>query len=219
MKTDLPYWLQGIIITGREEGDDENDEGNESDEDELDEDENEEGSSIDENDTEALKKALEEERKGRREERRARRKAERAIKTAQTQKSNEEEAKELEEANRKLADAQDKASKMAARMLKNEIRTAVINEATRQKFIDPTDALIADVLDEIDADQDDNDPSDIDIDLDSVKDAVKALAEKKKHLIGKPNEGEPSGGKFKDKGNKKNEVQEQKLQELYPSLG
>lgn len=227
---ELPYWLQNTIICGRDndgnEGEgDEGDEGDDAGDDgeENDGEGEEEISKIDPKNHEAraaaLEKALETERKQHREERKLRRKAERDARQAAQQKEESEEAKTLEETQTKLAAEADKNSKLATRLLNNERDAAILAEARRQKFIDPTDALIDDVRNAVEVDQDDEDPSDIEVDSTSVKNAITKLATSKKHLIGEPNEGDRSGSRFRKRGTKDDEAtSDEKLKETYPSL-
>lgn len=219
MGINIPFWLQHTTFTGREgdEGGEENleDEGNDG-EDDGDEGEgegSEEESAAEPTEAELkLKKAL-------RQERQLRRAAEREAKQLKNKKVDEENAEAEGKTKEELETERSKTSRLAAKLLSNSIRDVVLDQAKKQNFIDPTDALIDDVIKEIDAHQDEDDPSDIDIDEESVKLAVQALAKKKKHLIGKPNEGEPSGGKFSSKKvTKDGDSDEDTLKENYPSL-
>jgi hypothetical protein len=211
---DLPEWLRNRVIVGFDEGDDQAPEG---DEDEgADDDEDDEDSPPEDNT--ALKKALEAERQKAREERKARRKAERDLRAAQAAKVNSDEAKTSEELQNKLILSEQKTSKLAGKLLTNAINSAVMDEATRQGFIDPTDALVSAVLSEVEVDQDPDDPSDIEVDADTVEAAVKKYAARKKHLLGQPGDNGPSGTRFK-KGNRgDNATNESTLKTMYPSL-
>lgn len=220
MKTDIPFWLQHTWITGREEGD----EGSGADEGDNSEDNGEEGedegqetgsedSAAGDDELASLKKALAEERK-------ARRTAERNARKASKSQNNEEEQKTLEETRQTLAEEQAKTTRIADRLRTNEVDQAIRDEARKQGFIDETDALTDEVRKGVEVDQDPDDPADIDVDLDTVKAAVSKLANQKKHLLGKPNEGEPSGGKFsrKKSGQNDGKTQDAVLKETYPSL-
>lgn len=161
----------------------------------------------------ALDKAL-------REERQLRRKAEREARKNKTKKVTETKQAEDKELQQQLETAKSRTEKLARGFLDSAIEKAVTDEARKQKFIDPTDALIKDVLGNIDADQDDDDPTDIDIDMDSVHDAVKDLADRKKHLVGDGTPGTPSGSRFRKSSREKNstDAEKQMLEQNYPSL-
>lgn len=228
MYSNLPEWLQHTIFIGREgegdggsgdEGDNSEDNGQE-DEDEGQDDGSGGSPSSDSNDPAALKKALEEERKGRRDERRARRKAERERDAAVKQQTESDEAKDIEAERQRRTASEEKTQRLAARLLSKERDDAILAEARRQKFIDPTDALTDEIRGVVIVDQDDEDPSDIEVDEDSVKKAVTALANRKKHLLSAPGDGQPSGSKFRQRQGAKDDVKtdDQKLRELYPSL-
>lgn len=224
---ELPYWLQTLIIVGREEDDDkdgdQNDEGNDDGDDgEEGEDEgskggsDKDGESDDGDDLETKVANLE---KALRDERRLRRKAERDSKRKGRQKASEKNTEDDAETQKQLQAAEQKTQRLAAGLLQREVDTAILEEARRQGFIDPTDALLDDIRKEIDADQDEDDPTAIDIDKDSVKDAVKDLASRKKHLVGQAPSNERSGGKFRRKGSSDDsKPNDQTLQTHYPSL-
>jgi hypothetical protein len=201
---ELPYWLQNTIIIGREGEDDSNDEGDDSGDDDQDDEDEDKGGDA--------------ERKKVKEERRARRKAEREAREAKQAKDDDAEAKELDKEKKAREASDSKVGRLAARLLEKELTDAIMAEARNQKFIDPSDALLDEVRKAIDYDQDDEDPSDIDIDEDTVKAAVTKLAKKKAHLIGKPNEGEPSGSRFRTNGKPAGKTDEEALKGLYPSL-
>jgi hypothetical protein len=226
--TELPYWLQNTIICGRDnddddsgsedgvnEGDDAEDDGQEDEGDDGSADDGAEGGS-ESDEAKALRKALNDER-------RLRRKAERENKQLKRgkDKATEEEKQSLEETREQLTESQTKIQKLAAGFLNKEISDKILAEARKQGFIDPTDALTDEVRTVVraEADQDDEDPTDIVIDEAVVRSAVKKLADKKKHLVGKPNEGERSGSKYgSKKGTDDGKTGEKVLEDLYPSL-
>ena len=226
MNTELPYWLQGLIIRGREEEEDKSggDEGGEGDDDdddgEEDEDEEGKGGSGSEEDEEDLAKKLEAAQEALRNERKLRRKIERESKRKLRQKNTEKKETEDEELKQQLEAATTRTQKLAEGLLRSKIESSVVTEARKQGFIDPTDALTREVLAEIDYDQDEDDPSDIDIDTDSVIDAVKDLAKRKKHLVGEPGSGgSRSGSRFRKKqGGDDDDLNDAALQGNYPSL-
>lgn len=223
-QTELPYWLQTLVIIGREDDDDKDDD-KDSDADKDDEDEDDDQDDKDKDDkgdddkdspekVEAdLRAALAKERKLRRT---AEREARKASKKASTDKTDKDEKETAE----KLQASEQKTAKLAEGFRRNEVEKAVLAEARKLGFIDPTDALISSVLKEVDVDQDEEDPTDVEVDLESVEDAVKELARKKKHLIGEPGSGTggKSGGKFRKKGNNDDKASDTVLTEHYPSL-
>lgn len=215
-KDELPYWLQSLVICGRENDEDE-DEGQENENDD-DGDEGEEDESQDEggDDLNAKVAALE---KALKDERQLRRKAERDAKRKKRQETSQKQGEEEAETQKQLQVAQERTQRLAAGLLRKEIDTAIEKVARDLGFIDPTDAQTDAIRREIDADQDEDDPTDIDIDMDSVKDAVKDLAAKKKHLVGNPPPESRSGSKFRKKTSKVDEdTDEAALRDRYPSL-
>lgn len=227
--TRVPFWLTNALIFGREddneggkqdnEGDDPEDNGEEG-EGEGEGEGGSEGGSDDEDDPAALKKALAEERRKNKEERRLRRKAERDARAKKTSDKKAEENEDLAQTKTELQSEREKGQRLAARLLKKERDDAILAAARKAGFIDPTDALTDDIRQQVEVDQDPEDPADIEVDEDSAAEAVRKLANKKKHLVGKPNDGEPSGGRFSRKGKNgaKDELDEETLAELYPGL-
>jgi hypothetical protein len=197
-KTKLPKWLLELNIVGHEDDDpfERAEDGSIVEEDgaqvlkdgwELGDDgkpkkvdpEDDEGDEEEDDDKEELKAALAKERK-------LRKKAEREARVAARKKTESKEAKDLEQTQAELTETKAKTERLAAGLLNREIDTAIEKEAQKQGFIDPSDALTDEIRRAVreDADQDPEDPSDIEIDSDSVTTAVKALARKKKHLLG-----------------------------------
>ena len=215
---ELPHWLRGLIIVGREEdeGDDNSEENSDEDQDnEGDDDEDKDKGSEEEGSPEerlaALEVALEKERKLRRQAERDARKAKKSTKPPEQKKAEDDEVQQ------RLTAAETRTARLAQGFLDSKVEAAVLAEARKQGFIDPTDALINDVLKEVDADQDDEDPTDVEVDQESVVDAVKALARKKKHLVGEGTSKVKSGSKFRGKGGE-DKGSEAALTEHYPSL-
>ena len=206
MKVDLPEWLLTLVVTGREG--EENNEEEDNDEGENGENDGEEGSENEGEGNEGedgegdLKTRAAELEKALNKERQLRRKAEREARRAGSRKKKDEEGEKVEEAEiaQKLKASQEQTTRLATKLRDTAVESAVLSAARELGFIDPTDAMREDVLKQIDVDQDEEDPSDIDIDIDSVKDAVKKLADKKKHLVGAGTPNTPSGGKFRKKG-------------------
>jgi len=223
---ELPEWLRFTVFTGREDDDDKGDgdgdgEGDDSEDDgsEGGEGEGGEGDSGSDNDddTEGLKKALATERSKAKRLERENKRLKRKTDQKKDQESDEEK-QNLQEASEKLNKSEEKVSRLATRLLNRERDAAIKTEAEKQGFIDPSDALTDEIRNAIDIDQDDEDPSDIDIDETSVTNAVKKLANRKKHLIGKPNGGAPSGSRLRRDAGSGDGASEQKLTDLYPSL-
>jgi hypothetical protein len=225
---ELPEWLRHTIFTGREdednegegdgdgEGDDSGDDGSSGGEGEG----GEGGSGSDgddEGNVDGLKSALEKERaKARRLERennRLKRK-----KAAEKDQQTDEEKKDLEETQSKLTKSEEKVGKLATRLRDSARDAAILKAAEELNFIDPTDALTDRIRQAVEVDQDDEDPSDIEVDVASAVAAVKKLANSKKHLIGKPNGGAPSGSRLRRDQGGDDGANQQKLGDLYPSL-
>lgn len=228
--TRVPFWLANAVFQGREgdnEGGSEGEGDNSEDNGEEGEEEGEEGNeggeggsgSSDEGlDPAALKKALAEERQKNKEERRARRKAEREAREAKSGKKKEADEEEVEQTKTQLASEREKSTRLAARLLNKERDDAILAAARAAGFIDPTDALTDEIRKAVEVDQDPEDPSDIEVDEDSAAEAVKKLATKKKHLVGKPNEGQRSGSRRKKGQGGTDDLDEANLAELYPGL-
>lgn len=91
-----------------------------------------------------------------------------------------------------------KLEKLASGFRNNAVEAAVLKAAADAKFRDPSDALRAEVLSAIGVEQDEDDPSNVTVDLDTVKDAVKALGKSKPHYLTTANlgGGGTSGSKF-----------------------
>jgi hypothetical protein len=222
---DTLEWLRSLIIVGREK-DDEDDQGgsdDDVDDDGADEgaddddkggegDDDDKGEDDDKDDVEALKRAL-------REERQARRKAERDARRATKKKAATKEDKDLNATKEQLEVERGKTTALAAKLLNQSRDAAILVEARKLGFIDETDALLDTVRAEVDFDQDDDDPSDIDIVAESVTDAVKSLADKKPHLVGKNSNGssnQRSGSRMGKKGSAdEGKLTDEKLQTLY----
>lgn len=237
----LREWLRGLIFVGREGEDDDpfqrDDQGEilvEDDEQVLKDGwEFDEGGkpvkvdnsddSDDGDDVAELKESL-------RKERQLRRKAEREARKSAKKKTQTKEDKDLEATRSELEATRVKTEKLARGLANTKVDAAILEEARNAGFIDPTDALLDSVRREVDFDQDDEDPSDIEIDMDSVKDAVKDLADRKKHLIssgdGTQSENNNSSTSSTRTGNRVKRKQgagpegktEEELRKLYPNL-
>lgn len=226
-----PWWLiEGLDIVGFEEEDsEEEDEGETEEEDDEEDSENEDDESDDNDEDEesedddekskskgtaGLKSAL-------RKERMARKKAERELRKLKAKQSQSDDDEKSEEDKDKSKSTPDPAAEERATKLARKLRDQAIDNALlkfTEKFQDPEDVLRLVDRKEIDVDQDEDDPSEIEVDLESVEDAVKALAQKKPHLL-KGREGRvQSGSKFGGKKKSKQGLSEEELRKKYPAL-
>ena len=215
------YWNQwpGVILGAEDDGNGSDPNGgNDSDSDDEDDDSNEgdqgnEGNQPSADDVAALQRALQAERRNNK---RLTRENNR-FKASQDRQNNDE-ANELEETRTKLQESTSRTEELAAGLLSRDLNKAIEDEAKKQNFIDPSDAINGVDRLKLVYDQDDEDPTDIDIDLASVIAEVKRLAASKPHFISRgTDDGEPSGSGFGgSKKQKKNS--EDQMRELYPSL-
>jgi len=220
---ELPFWLQGATearLCWAEDDDEGGDEGDDGDEgDETDPKlgvGDRKAAKYSEEDVENLKKALAVER------RRAKT-LDRETRLTKKQKEDEELAKkgELEAATEKLTRSEQRVQALGAQFKKSAMDSALREEARRLNFIDPEDALTMVDRSEIEVDQDDDDPAKVDIDKESLKKAVKSLADRKKHLLKSGTEDdEPTGSSFGGGSSRtgKKKTAQQELMERYPSL-
>lgn len=224
------WWLDLPEIIGFEDddddsGDDDADDDADDDEESSDDDNDDDSSDDDDDDsddddedkTAGLKSALRKERQLRR----ALEKENRQLKKGSTKpkaKAKEDEDSDDSSSNSEEDQvAQARQEKLAGKLLNNAINTEIIKVAGGSfKDIDDVLALINREL--IDADQDDDDPSEVTIDAESVKDAVKALAKKKPHLLAGGTGGPKSGSKFGGSRKSKDGMTEEQLLEKYPAL-
>lgn len=123
-----------------------------------------------------------------------------------------------EKAKRERAEAQ--AQKLATGYRKSAVDRAIERAAGELKFIDVDDALSGVDREGITVEQDDEDPSVVKVDTKTVKAAVKALADRKKHLIRSGTEdGAPTGSQFGAGGQRKGKAtDDDRMKEIYPSL-
>jgi hypothetical protein len=211
------WWNLESIVGYDEPGDDEDDEGGEEtdtgdEEDESEDESGEEEKKPDEN-VSGLKSAL-------RKERMRAKKAERELKKLQNGKADQD-TKDQSEKDKALKErdaALTKSEKLAQRLLKTEMESAIIKAAGKHNFRDLDDVLKLVDREQIEVDQDDDDPSTIEIDDDSVKSAVKKLADDKPHLLVADGDGEPSGSKFGGRKKSKDPLSEEVLKERYSAL-
>lgn len=239
MATELPYWLllESLTVCGREDddADDSSDDGSEDDDDGDDGDDSSDDSSDDskkknkegdEENVQGLLSALKAERTQRRAAEKRAKAAEKKLnigkKKTQDDDGGDDGSKDDSEVQEKLRSEQTKTTRLAERLRLREIDAAIIQAAQEAGFIDPTDAVTDFIRSQVEYDQDEDDPAEIEVDLDTVEDAVKKLARKKKHLVGEvPDKNrQKSGSKFRkkagDDGDKSS--MEKTLQANYPSL-
>lgn len=204
MQVELPYWLQsGVIFRGAEGEDDDNSgegegegEGNNDGEDDPDD----EGGEIppkDSEDTTSLNKALREERANRKKAEREKKALERKLAQAQGK-----DTPDIERLTQERDAHATRVQKLAEGFKRSAINLAIERAALEAGFSDPEDAVLLVDRSAIDVDQDEDEPDQVDVDKDSVKRAVKALADKKKHLLrpagsgdGQRTGGQHNGGK------------------------
>lgn len=178
----------------------------------------------DDKDVEGLKSALKKERQSSRTNSKSVRTLERQLRDAQKKldEQADKDKSETERANKQAQTAQEKVTKLAARLQRQALDQIIEREARALKFKDVDDALSLVDRSEIEVDQDDDDPADITIDAKSVKRAVKALAERKKHLIGDDDspggDSGPSGSRFNSGQKDKQQASADALKALYPAL-
>jgi hypothetical protein len=177
------------------------------------------------NDVSGLKSALQKEREQRKTAAKELRTLTKQFRDAQKRLNelDDKDKSEVEKATKQAAQAGEKVTKLAGKLRTQAVDALIERHAREMKFIDVDDALTGVDRSKIEVEQDDDDPSDIRVDAKTVKAAVKALADKKKHLI-QSEEGEggggPSGSRFGGGGNKGGDGKNtaERLKELYPSL-
>ena len=124
---------------------------------------------------------------------------------------------DLEAAQQEAEANKTKAEKLAKGYLEREIRSAIIAEAARQKFIDTEDAISGVGWDLLTFSQDEEDPTVVTVDASTVAKAVKALATRKPHFINKgTDDGNATGSAFG--GSRKGNQKEVDFHQLYPNL-
>lgn len=176
------------------------------------------------NDVSGLKSALQKEREQRKSAAKELRTLTKQFRDAQKRldELDDKDKSEVEKATKALAAAQEKTTKLASRLRTQAVDALIERHARDMKFIDVDDALSGVDRSKIEVEQDDDDPSDITVDAKTVKAAVKALADKKKHLIQSEGDGSggPSGSRFGGGSNKSGDKDAEKarLKELYPAL-
>jgi len=225
-----PWMRENFVVFGAEgEGDgdggeDSSDSGDDGDDEGDDEDEEDDDSDLgdEEKNPVKLKSALEKERLARRE-------AEKKAKTLEKEKAREQRLRdrkkqsdtdELATAKKELEESNQKSTRLAAGFKRTALDRAIETAATALKFRDTDDALKLVDRDLIDVEQDEDEPDKVDIDKDSVKRAVKKLADAKKHLLQSGTEdGGRTGSQFGNSGNSnKKPTKDEELKKKYSSL-
>lgn len=120
-----------------------------------------------------------------------------------------------------LEESRQRSVRLAERLAKNAVDTSIIKAAGPFKFKDVDDVLALINRADIDVEQDDDDPTSVEVDEDTVKDALKALAKKKPHLlVQEEKEGGPSGSgsKFGGGRNGNDATSKDALKKKYPAL-
>lgn len=104
---------------------------------------------------------------------------------------------------------------------RSELNRAIEREAEKLEFIDTDDALQGVDRTQIEVEQDPEDPTKVVIDEASLKKAVKALADKKKHLLKTrgTDDGEPTGSSFGGGKRKSTGDKSAEMRKLYPNAG
>lgn len=188
--------------------------GDSDDDDGEDEGEGDGGESDSAKDTAALRKALQEERA-------ARRRLEKEQKTEQRkrERANQSDKEAAAQAKKDAEEAAARVTKLAEGFKRTALDRAIEKVAANLKFKDVDDALKLVDRSLIDVDQDEDEPDKVDIDADSVKRAVKKLADAKKHLIASGTDDDlPSGSQFGNNGTRKKPTKDEELKNKYPSL-
>jgi hypothetical protein len=226
-----PWWLDLVLIgfedddednesEDDEDEDDEEESDDEEDDDDSDEEDEEDEDEEDEDDSKSkpkkkniagLKSALRKERMGHKKFKRLyeaeKKKNKTPSKTVKDKKDDQEEQEDKGPSERER--------RLAGRFKDKAIDAEILKFAQKHKFIDPEDAVRLVKRVDIEFDQDDDDPTLIEIDEESVEDAVKELARKKKHLIGKLDRKVKSGSKFGGSKGKSKEASEETLRKTY----
>ena len=120
---------------------------------------------------------------------------------------------------KKLEDEKQKAQRLGNMFFRTALDSAIEREAKLLNFIDTDDAVSGVDRSLIEAEQDPDDPSVIAIDQASIKKAVKALADRKKHLVRTGTEdNQPSGSSFGGTKQKTGDKETERLTSLYANL-
>jgi hypothetical protein len=166
-----------------------------------------------------LKSALEKERN----DRKALDKELAAFRKAQKAKEDSEksEVQRLADDNASLGD---RYTKLATQFRNNEVNRVITEAAKSIGFLDPSDALRAEVLDNLEINQDEDDPTKVTVDVTEVVKRVKQLAKAKPHYVGGSQQQAPStrsGSTFSgasNTGRNDSTAEQQRLAQLYPAL-
>lgn len=169
-----------------------------------------------EDDVTGLKSALDKERR----ERKARDKELKELRKLKKEKEDADLAKkgDAEREKTRADKAEEKLSKLAPAFKRDKVERAILAEAGRQHFIDPSDALTlySEIADEVE--QDEDDPSQVTIDEKMIARKVKELASRKKHLVGSGTpDGQKTGSSFNSRtdGGGTTKDEEERLRQQY----
>lgn len=220
---ELPPWMRvDFSIRGAEgEGDDGDNDSGEDDSGDDDDDSGDEGGSTPDDKAE-LKAALEKERKFRRDAERRAKASDRKLADQERARNaqNQSDAEALTQVRKDLEESQARNKGLAEGFRTLALDRAIETAARNAKFLDPEDALLLVDRGMIEVEQDEDEPQKVVVDRDTVKKAVKKLADSKKHLLGTGTEdGGPTGSQFGNNGKGgKAPTAEEELRKRYPSL-
>jgi len=224
-----PWWLSlkifGFEGEADDSSDDSDDSGDDSDtsDDSDDSDDTEESDDSDDSDEDDDAPVTQKDIKGLKsaltKERQARRKLERENKRLKKTATNGQ-AEDKKDDQPEDKGPSEKEIRLAARLKTQAVNQIIMSKAATMNFVDIDDVLSLINRDEIDVDQNEDDPSEVDVDVDSVVDALKDLAKRKKHLVKSSNGSAPkSGGKVGGKGGKNSDgLDDEALRNKYRAL-
>ena len=213
-------WIIGFDESEEESEEEESEEEEEESEEQDEEDDKEKKSSYTQKDVDAIRAVNQKERKLRREMARDKRKLERELADLKLKAETGDDKQRADAAQAMLDSERSKGGKLATRLRDVAVESAIVKVASSRdfKFRDIDDVLAMVSRADIDVDQDDEDPADIEIDEDTVRAAVKKLADKKPHLLVAEGDDEASGRKFGGKKKKTDDLDEDVLRGRYSAL-
>lgn len=129
----------------------------------------------------------------------------------------------------RLTDQQNRLAQNYAKLAEgyrdNAVEKAVLAEATKLKFLDPSDALRNEVLRGLTVEQNEEDPTQVTVDMAEIQRRVKELARSKPHYVtqgpARPPVAQKSGSQFNSqqpRGTDQQSAERARLAELYPAL-
>jgi len=233
-----PWWLN-FVLEGFEDDDSDDDEDEDESEDDEDEDESEDDEDDDDSDEDdededdeddeedthnlkdpkkkniaGLKSALRKERMGHKKFKRLY-EAERKKNKTKSSSNEEDKGSKDDKESKEDKGPSERELKLAARLRDSAIDTQILKFATKLKFIDPEDAVRLVKRSDIEFDQDEEDPTLIEIDEESVEDAVKQLARKKRHLVNRGKTTGKTGSKFGGSNKGKNSINDDEIRKKF----